>query len=142
MEAGEKIELAKLLLDKAEKHLKAAKLLKENGYYEDALSRAYYAVFSSSSAVLTLLGHSARSHEGLRRMFGLYVINQGLLPRKYGKILSNLYEKREAGDYEVPFMYEPEDVEESIKEAEDFITTVKTSAQELISKIRRNYSVG
>ena len=39
-------------------------------------------------------------------------------------------------------MYEPEDVEESIKEAEDFITTVKTLAQELISKIGRNYSVG
>ncbi len=48
----ERVEKARMFLEKARRHLRAAKLLRKESLYGDALSRAYYAVFSAASAML------------------------------------------------------------------------------------------
>lgn len=53
---------AKASLEKAEKALKSAKLLQENGELEDAASRAYYAMFHAARAILFNKGINAKTH--------------------------------------------------------------------------------
>jgi uncharacterized protein (UPF0332 family) len=50
--------------------LRAADLLVREGYREDAVSRAYYAILHAAKAAL--FGHdvATASHAGVRRMFG------------------------------------------------------------------------
>ena len=61
---------AKASLERAEKALKSAKLLQENGEHEDAASRAYYAMFHAARALLFNKGISAKTHRGTISIFG------------------------------------------------------------------------
>jgi uncharacterized protein (UPF0332 family) len=49
-------------IERGEKALKAAQLLSENGLYEDAVSRAYYAVLHFAKAALLSQGVRTSSH--------------------------------------------------------------------------------
>ncbi len=51
MEENLKKNIAKLL-EKSEQRLRVAKSLLSEGYYEDAVSRAYYSMFLSCQALL------------------------------------------------------------------------------------------
>jgi len=46
---------AKLLLERAESKLSAAKVLLKEGYYDDAVSRAYYSMYFAARALLCLV---------------------------------------------------------------------------------------
>ena len=60
---------AKNELIRAEKSLESANVLLRNGFYEDAISRAYYAVLHAAKASLTLLEINVESHRAVRRLF-------------------------------------------------------------------------
>lgn len=55
---------------RAEKALRSAKILEENGEPEDAVSRAYYAMFHASRAILFSKGMKAKTHRGTISLFG------------------------------------------------------------------------
>jgi len=57
----------------------AAELLLEAGFYEDAVSRAYYAVLHAAKAAL--LARDIVSHTAVRRLFGKELVQQGLLEK-------------------------------------------------------------
>lgn len=52
----------KAMINKAQEKLEVAKVDFESGYYGDASSRAYYAVFHAISAVLAAKGFTFTSH--------------------------------------------------------------------------------
>ncbi len=54
---------AKASLERAEKALKSAKLLEQNGELEDAASRAYYAMFHAARTILSSKGVTAKPTE-------------------------------------------------------------------------------
>ncbi len=89
MDAETKLREARKLLEKAETRLKEAKLLYESGFHEAVLNRAYYSVYSAAKAILTLLGYESKTHGGLRKLLGYYVVESGVMDKKYGKILIN-----------------------------------------------------
>ena len=62
MEATTK-KIIKGYLEKAEKKLEVAKKLFDSADYEDSVSRAYYAVFHASQALLLTEGEKAETHE-------------------------------------------------------------------------------
>ena len=61
----------------------AADLLLEAGFYEDAVSRAYYAVLHAAKAALLARNIITESHTSVRRLFGKELVQQGLLKRLY-----------------------------------------------------------
>lgn len=87
--------------ERGEKALKAAQLLSENGLYEDAVSRAYYAVLHFAKAALLSQGVRTSSHKGVLAMFGLHLVETGLMAPDLAKILAKEKEERELGDYDV-----------------------------------------
>lgn len=116
--------IIKSQMTKAKEKLEAAKKLLQEGFLDDAISRAYYSVFHSASAALLSEGIVPKTHEGLKTMFGLHLIKQGKIDKKYGRWLSQLKDERENGDYDIYVSFEKEDAEQAIKEAEGFLEEI------------------
>jgi len=122
---------AKASLERAEKALKSAKLLQENGEHEDAASRAYYAMFHAARAILFNKGISAKTHRGTISIFGEKIVKQRILSEEYADMLRKACDLRQKSDYELYTELNAETVKEAIKNAEKFIKKAKelTKAQ-------------
>ena len=85
---------AKSLLSEIRNHI-------DNGYYNTAMNRMYYACFY---AVSSLLLHNeidgVKSHEGVRQKFGKHFVLTGTVPKEWGRFYSILFNNRTAADYE------------------------------------------
>ncbi len=118
-------ELIKGYIKKAEKKLDVAQRLLKSKDYEDAVSRAYYAVYHVTQALLLTEGQRADTHKGVVTLFGLLFVKTGKLSRNLGKYLANLKDDRESGDYEVFSFIDKETAEIAIKEAKEFLSEGK-----------------
>jgi len=112
-------------LGRAEKALKSAKLLEENGELEDAASRAYYAMFHATRALLFSKGMNAKTHKGAISLFGEKIVKQGIMSEEYADMLRKAFDLRQKSDYEIYAVTNVELVKEVIKNAEQFIERVK-----------------
>jgi uncharacterized protein (UPF0332 family) len=115
-------ELIKGYLAKAREKARVARDLCARGEWDDAVSRAYYAVFHAAQAVLITEGQRAESHKGLVSLFGLLLVKTKKLDKKWGKLLSNLKDDREASDYEALSFLDEETARRAVREAEEFVT--------------------
>jgi len=91
-------------IQKAEKKLSVAEKLYASGDYEDAVSRAYYAVFHAAQALLLTEGEQAASHKGVVTLFGLLFVKNALKVLKEADekgliILSPIYEYLKSKGY-------------------------------------------
>ena len=111
MNTNEKTEYVKYRIDSAFNAFEAAKVLAENGFWNSAVNRLYYAVFYAVNALLVQNEIHATSHSGTRSQFTLHYIKTGKLDKKFGKLLTELYDWRQNGDYENIFDYNAESVE-------------------------------
>jgi uncharacterized protein (UPF0332 family) len=101
--------------------LRAAQLLLEQGLCEDAVSRAYYAVLHAAKAALITVGEQAKSHDGVRMLFGLRLVNTGILDKAFARILTAEQEDREIGDYEIDIEIGEERARRRIEDASRFV---------------------
>jgi uncharacterized protein (UPF0332 family) len=121
----DKEEMIRNQVAKAEEKLQAAAALLEQKFADDAISRAYYAMFHAASAVLLSEGITVESHSALKTMFGLHFIKAGLIDKKYGKSLSKLKDERENGDYDIFTSFEVGDAQDALEEATAFVEAMK-----------------
>lgn len=112
-------------MKKSEHSLKAAKKLIEEKLTDDAVSRAYYAVFHSARAALKTKGIETKTHQGLITQFALHLVKSGLLETEYGDILRQQKEDRETGDYEPFVSFSLEEAEKRVKDAEQFVRRIQ-----------------
>jgi len=112
-------------LGRAEKALKSAKLLEQNGELEDAVSRAYYAMFHATRALLFSKGVNAKTHKGAISLFGEKIVKQGIMSEEYADMLRKAFDLRQKSDYEIYAETSVELVKEVIKNAEQFIEKAK-----------------
>lgn len=110
---------------RAEKALRSAKLLEENGEPEDAVSRAYYAMFHAARAILFSKGVKAKTHRGTISLFGEKIVKEGVLSREFADMLRKALDLRQKSDYELYAELNEERVEEVIKNARKFIEKIK-----------------
>lgn len=111
MNDDDKQEYIKYRIDSAFKAYEAAKVLGENGFWNSAVNRLYYAIFYAVNALLVHNEINASSHSGTRSQFSLHFIKTGKLDIKYGKLLTELFDWRQKGDYENIFDYNSESVQ-------------------------------
>lgn len=62
---------------KADEKPAVADSLAKSQHVDDAISRAYYAMFHAASAVLLAEGITVESHQALKTMFGLHLVRCG-----------------------------------------------------------------
>lgn len=116
-----------------EERLKAAKLLLDHKMLKDAVNRIYYAIFHTARAMLHSSGFDAKTHSGLISQFGLQLVKQGKVEKKYGRILRKSFETRETSNYKVGSVFEHEEVEDLYEEAEDFMKRAQEFVNEKIA---------
>ena len=108
-------------LERAGKSLLAAKILLEKGLSEDSVSRAYYAVLHSAKAALYINGIESKTHEGVRKMFGLHLVKTGKIEKEFSDIITEEQEDRTISDYDVEIEINEERAEQRFYEAKRFV---------------------
>lgn len=125
MEATTK-KIIKGYLEKAEKKLEVAEKLFNSGDYEDSVSRAYYAVFHATQALLLTEGEKAETHKGVVTLFSLLFVKTGKFRKDLLKYLANLKDERENGDYEIFSYTDKKTAATAIAEAREFLEESKS----------------
>ena len=119
-------------LEKAERAIRVAKRLLEDGDVDFAAGRAYYAMFYAAQALLHEKGLRFRKHAGVHGAFGEHFAKTGVLDSKFHRWLLDAFDERLSGDYGSEIVVSSEDVASIIAQAEEFLQAVRahlTSAQ-------------
>ena len=118
------IEEISQMIRKSRQKIEAARHCLAAGDIEDAVSRAYYAVFHAAKSALLIAGINVYTHDGLKQMFGLHLVKNNLIEKEFGKILNSLKEDGENGDYDLITYFDEEEVRDSIEKADRFIKRI------------------
>jgi len=90
------------LLDKGRRAIRSAEVLCQDGDYDAACSRSYYAMFYAATALLLRKGLTFFSHAAVLSAYGKEYAKNEELPREYHLWLRTAEEVRLLGDYEWP----------------------------------------
>lgn len=89
----------KILFQKAYERLSVAEELHQNGHYEDAVSRSYYAMYYAAKALLSAKGIVTKTHRGLIAQISDQFVKPGLLDYETWAVLAHTEPLRESADY-------------------------------------------
>jgi uncharacterized protein (UPF0332 family) len=121
----ERREYVKYRIESARNTLEAAKVLSENGFWNSAVNRLYYAVFYAVNALLVLNKIQTKSHSATKSQFSLHFVKTGRFDKKYGRLLSELFDWRQKSDYENMFDYNSDLVEPLFEPAAEMIELIE-----------------
>ena len=71
-----------ILMERAREKLEVARSLLEDGFYSDAVSRAYYAMFYAARALLAERERYPKTRRGVISQFGLEFVKGGTFERE------------------------------------------------------------
>jgi uncharacterized protein (UPF0332 family) len=112
-------------LRRARRSLEAAQALVEQGLYEDAVSRAYYAMFYAANALLSRDGlNVSGKHSAVVAAFGREYAKTGKIDPKYHQMLIQDFEWRQKADYDVYWNAAKEIASARTQDARDLIEQV------------------
>jgi len=133
----DKEEISAIVTYRVEKSRKTLEQAKSNialGYWELIANRVYYAAYYAISALLIANGHTAKTHESIIRIFGLYFVKTGKFSAEQGKLYNKLYTLRLTGDYNDHYDLDEQDVLPLIEPAERLILDASKAAIENIEQ--------
>ena len=104
MNSVERAELVAYKMSRAKETLAEVEVQINNKLFHTAVNRLYYACFYAVSALLLNNEIKARKHSGVKQMFGLHFISTGRINEELGSFYTNIFNKRQKGDYE-DFVY-------------------------------------
>jgi uncharacterized protein (UPF0332 family) len=100
------------------------------GHLRVAVSRAYYAMFYITTALLGSRGLWRSKHQGLITAFGEYFVKTGLVEPHYGRILHDAFEARLDSDYAPHPDLNQISAERLITNSEDYVQRMMHLLQE------------
>ena len=112
-------------IEKCETALKEAYLMAENGFYDNAVTRLYYACYYIASALLIKNEIQTSSHKAVKTMLSLIFVKNGKLDSKHIKTYTDLLNGRQLSDYEDFFYQDKESYEKYSEDAHDLINAIK-----------------
>jgi len=121
----ERVEYVKYRIESANKTFEAAKVLAENEFWNSAVNRLYYSIFYAVNALLVMNEIQTKSHSATKSQFSMYFIKTGKFDKKYGKLLSELFDWRQKGDYENIFDYDNNSVQPLFKPVNEMIKLIE-----------------
>jgi len=110
MNESEKKQYVTYRLETAYKTLDAAKVLADSEFWNSSINRLYYAAFYAVNALLVWNNILTKSHSTTKSQFSLHFVKTGRFDKKHGRLLAELFDSRQKGDYENIFDYDAERV--------------------------------
>lgn len=120
-----RIDLSKYRLEKAEAVLETAKRLLDDEDYASANNRAYYSIFHAMRAVIALDGEDYKKQSAVIARFSEKYLKTDVLPREFGKLVSNASRIRNRSDYQDFYICSIDDTKALVTGAEKFLESVK-----------------
>lgn len=102
-----------------------ARLLVRHREYRDAISRAYYAVFYAAKAFLLAHGKDPTTHHGVKVLFHQFCAKGEEAEPALAKMLSAVQEERIEAEYDEMSHFGPEDAQQAVKLAEEFVRKIR-----------------
>jgi len=109
----------------ADETLSEAKALLQLNKLRGSVSRAYYAMFNASRALLYSKDIAVKTHKGVISMLGQYFIKTKEIDSSFSKIIIDTFNLRQATDYEFEVDLGRETVEKIVEDAEKFVKEAK-----------------
>lgn len=109
------------ILQKARDSIMSAKLQRNEGFYDFAVSRAYYAMFYCATALLRNEGLTFSKHSAVVGKFGELFAKTGRVPSEFHRYLIVGQEDRHTGDYDFKIRFPKAKADEHIENAEKFL---------------------
>ena len=122
--------VVKIRLRKANETILEAKGNMQLGYWRIVANRLYYACYYAASALLIKNGLKAHTHTGVINQFGLHFVKKELISKERGKLLKQLFELRQSGDYSDWLDIDETDVKPLLEPAEKFIEKIENLINE------------
>jgi uncharacterized protein (UPF0332 family) len=94
----------------------------ENSFYDEAISRIYYACFYIVTAILYKKSIEAKTHAGVRLMLHKNLVKENLMNKEDAYFYNNIFEYRHNTDYDDFLEFEKNEAEILLKEAKLFIS--------------------
>jgi len=101
--------------------LREAKTMIDNKFWNASVNRIYYSCYYAVSALLLKKSIETSSHKGIRQMFGLHFIMEGIVSKEDGLFFSDLYDRRQSGDYDDFVLYDEDTTMNLYNQSEGFI---------------------
>lgn len=124
MKDSERADLIHYRLKRASETLQEIEIHLENGLWNTAINRLYYACYYAATAILLDNDIKASTHSGVRQMLGLHFVKTGKISADLGKVFTDLFDKRHASDYDDFINVTREDVEDLLPPAREFIARI------------------
>jgi len=128
-------ETTKVLIDvrieSADEDLETARELIELSRYRAAINRAYYAIFSTTNAVLLSKQIERSKHSGVEAAFIRNFIKTGVFELEFGKMFNFIRKKREECDYSSKVRIDKGTAEKIVEDADKFIRRIKQYLSEV-----------
>lgn len=122
------------IISKSKDKLKTARIDFENGQYDDSVSRAYYAVFHMMSAALFTADEVYSSHSQTIGAFNKKFIKTGTFPKQFSRIIQDLFDDRQTGDYDAAARIDKGTARQRIRDAENLTSRVEEYILETIGR--------
>lgn len=111
----------KELIKRANEYLGSSKLLLDNNDFDSSVSRAYYAMFFATEALLLTRELNFSSHKGVISAFGQHFVKTGIFSKEMRRQLQNAFNKRQKGDYSFRAITTKEEATVTLIDANDFV---------------------
>ncbi|MFA6471802.1 MAG: HEPN domain-containing protein [Candidatus Latescibacterota bacterium] len=115
----------KSMLAKARDKIDTARIMLENGKFDDVVSRSYYAVFHTISAALYSKGLSFSTHSQVIGAFNREFVKNGVFPPSFTKMIKLMFNERQTGDYDFDSWIDEQTARESLENAETIVAGIE-----------------
>lgn len=119
-----KDDLLKYRLSRAYESIDEAEILAQSGHWNTVANRLYYAAFYAVSALLIKNEILATTHSGVKSNFHKHFIKTNLVEKSIGQLYSNLFSKRQEGDYQDFQFFEEDTIRPLIEKTFFLIGTI------------------
>jgi uncharacterized protein (UPF0332 family) len=117
-------EQLQLMIGKVFRSIAAAHRNIEEGDYDFASSRAYYAAFYAMEAVLLTKELSYSKHAGVISAFNQHFVKTDIFPKEFSKLISRLFRERQTGDYDFDLSIDEKDAKEDARIAKKIVNAI------------------
>lgn len=119
----------KYRIKRARETIEEVKIQIDHRLWNTAINRMYYACYYAIGALLAKHQIIVSSHHGLRQKFGEYFVKTEIFDKKLAKHFTELFDKRNKGDYNDFFDFDEETILKLYPVSKDFVA----KAEELLS---------
>jgi len=123
---GDPAKVAQGFIESAHERLRAAKLMRRESLFGQAMSLVYYAFLDAADAALAARSIRTKSHAGTIDLFSLHFIKPGLVDAKYSGWFKQARKFRLEADYERKRDFTPDQVNEGIDQATEFVGVIES----------------